>query len=97
MQLYRTDGDTRSLVADIDDNQIIYLHPSIQRIIDLQKCIVIPAIRPLMEQFGGSNRVPLTHPKFSKAVKIYLDHEIVTRTPTIFQWIHGKGKELEHS
>lgn len=87
MQLYRTDGNTRSLIAEIKDDQVVFLHPSIQHIIDLHKSIVLPAIRPLMAQFGGSNRVPSSHPKFGKAVKIYLDHEIVTRAPNIFQWV----------
>jgi hypothetical protein len=89
MQLYRIDGAGKNLIAEIHNDRVVFLHPSIQRVINLQKYVVLPAIRPLMDRFGGSNKIPLDHPKFAKAVEIYLNNEIVTRAPSFFEWING--------
>ena len=91
MQLYRIEGGHHSLIADIYDDQVLYLDPSIDRVIKLQG-ISLPAIPSLTEQFGGSSHVYPEHPKFSKAVKIYLDNDLIPRAPHLYKWVLNEAE-----
>lgn len=89
MKLVRSTDKGNVTLAEIQDGKVTYLHPTIQRVIDTQKCVVLPAINAITEQFGGQ-QVKCDHPKWAKAIKFYLNYEWVTRDPKAHRWINGE-------
>lgn len=91
MKLVRNTEKGSVTLAEIQGNQVLYLHPTIQRVIDLQKCVILPALQIYTDEFGGQKVAP-DHPRYARAVKIYLTNEWVTRAPQLHQWINGEKK-----
>lgn len=86
MKLVRTTSTGNTTLAEISNNEVKSLHPSIQRVLDKQKCVVLPAIKAITDQFDGQQRVKKDHEDWAKAVKIYLDFEWVPRAPNDIMW-----------
>lgn len=92
MKLERTDinGQT-SIIAEIKENEVVFLNQSIQRVIDVKGRVSLPHTKPNIDQFGSSI-VKDTHPKWAKAVKIYLDTDWVSKDPEAYKWINTDSK-----
>lgn len=91
MKLVRINGNESITLAEIRGKNVVYLHPTIQRVIDLQKCIVLCPLRPIIDQFGSS-KVPIDHPEWAKAVKLYLDFDWVSKAPNLHKWINREDQ-----
>ena len=87
MKLIRVDGINNITLAEIQGNEVVYLHPTIQRVIDLKKCIVLPPIKPIIDKFG-SQEVKQGHAKWAKAVQIYLELDWISKAPKAHKWIN---------
>jgi len=90
MRLFRIDKNPPVLVADINEqNNTVKLHPSIKGPLEREHNgeVALPAIKLYAEEFNTQNyRVPLGHPKYAKAIKIYLENEIIPIHPNSYMW-----------
>lgn len=91
MNLFNISAAPRVLIAEFTRGEhLAYLHPSIQRTLDIEQGVAIPALSALRDKFEGLDHIPKDHPLFSKAVKLYLELEIISRSPSSFQWIRER-------
>ena len=89
MKLYNIKTSPPTLMAEFNrQNNVVYMHPILRNAIEVQKGVVIPAINKLTAQFGGLCKIPLDHPKFSRAFRIYLEVDFLSH-PEIYQWQNG--------
>lgn len=90
MKLIRVEGTRNITLAEIKGNEVIYLHPTIQRVIASKKCIILPPIKPIIDTFGAS-QVKQSHLKWAKALKIYLELDWISQNPKAHKWINNEG------
>ena len=75
-------------MANIQQNKVVYLHPTIERVINQQGRIVLPALKNYKDMFGGYIVTP-DHKKWAKAMQIYLEHDWRARYSNLFQWANN--------
>lgn len=91
MKLYNIKTNPPTVIVEFDRrNRVVFMHPLLKRLIDVQKGVVLPAIKKLTDQFDGLCKIPREHPKFSTAFKVYLEIEFLTH-PDCYSWGNGEN------